>query len=199
MRTILVTAHGFNVRDNGAATTDRFRPYAEARGWTMIEADRGFEFLAAARSRFRNQQRAREIIETAPYAARVGSEPVRIIGLGHSDGCRKILNAAWIRPIFNRLIFINPALDSDAPMPPEVARVDVWHAPGDLAVTFAKCLAFHAWGDMGSIGYAGASRRVWNHNAIEVGGKVGFEFPSFRKHSRIFENLDLFGDLILSE
>lgn len=196
MKPVLITAHGFNVRDNGAATTDRFRSYAEARGYRFLEADRGFEFFAAARSRFRNELRARQIIEKLSDAEVLDGEH-EITGLGHSDGCRKLLNAAWLRPVFKRLIFLNPALDRNAPIPPEVERIDVWHAPGDLTVTLSKALLFHAWGDMGSVGYAGPCYRVRNHNAIEVGGKVGFEFPTFNKHSRIFENLDVFAPLVL--
>jgi hypothetical protein len=195
---ILVLSHGFNVRDNGAKTTDLFREPAEALGFRVVEADRGFEFLASARSRFQNEKRAREIVEKLDVC-NAGNGDETITGLGHSDGCRKLLNAAWLRPVFDRLIFINPALDRRAPIPPEVRRVDVWHCPGDLAVTLSKCLLFHAWGDMGSVGYAGTRVNVRNHNAIEVGGKHGFEFPTFRKHSRIFERLDLFAPSILAE
>lgn len=207
---ILVTVHGFNVRDNGAGTTDLFRAPAERLGYRVVEADRGFEFLAGARSRFLNEKRARDIVEKLDgyvrrnYPGGVHRDGLTphadITGLGHSDGCRKLLEAAWLRPMFRRLIFINPALDADAAIPPEVRRIDVWHVPGDLAVTAAKYLLWHPWGDMGAGGYRGnRTDVVTNHNAEEIGDELGVDFPMFNKHSRIFERLDVFATPILQE
>lgn len=187
MLTRLHVVHGFNVRDGGAQTVDRLRAHGEAARLFWHQHDYGRIGLCGVRDR--GLKIAREIARQV----RPGDW-----GLGHSNGCMELLEAAWQGARFDRLIFINPALDSDAPAPWHTRRIDVWHVPGDLAVTLARYLPFHPWGAMGSTGYTGRDARWRNFNARFVssfkGG--GFAFPFWNRHSAIFQHADFFGPLI---
>jgi len=153
-RAILV--HGFNVWDNGAGTVDRLEPYLEKAGFNVAQFDYGWIFLL--RVRLNNKRYARRL------AAMTQPEDVLI---GHSNGCNIITEAGWIGAHCRHAVFINPALDSDAPIPPRFGGVDVWHSPSDAPVRLARFLWFHPWGNMGARGYRGKDWRVRNFNKQE--------------------------------
>lgn len=146
MRAILV--HGYNVRDGGAGTTDGLRPLLEAAGYEVLEFDTGWRGLFMVR--FGNAKRARRL-------ARMIREGDLLIG--HSDGCNLINLASWClanssRPTPKFVVYINPALDRDTQLAPQIHRALVCHTPSDDVVKMAKLLPFHNWGDMGACGYS---------------------------------------------
>lgn len=139
--------HGFNVRDNGAGTTDTLRAHYEAEGFEVYEFDTGWRGLAMVR--FGNAKRARKL------AAMM--QPGDIL-IGHSDGCNLIDQAAWNRadsdpPEPAAVIYYNPALDVDAPLAPQVKGALVFHTDSDWVVKIAARLKWHPWGQMGATGY----------------------------------------------
>lgn len=148
-RAILV--HGFNVRDKGAGSIDRMEPYLRARNFQVAQFDYGWLFLLGVR------------LKTRKHARRLAAmSETGDVAIGHSNGCNLIIEAAWRGARFKRVVFINPALDSDTPLPPQIDRCDVWHSPSDKAVRFARFLWFHSWGQMGAVGYTGESSRYRN-------------------------------------
>ncbi len=166
--TQIVLAHGFNVHDGGQNTTDKLIPHLEAAGHQVIQADYGYFGLFGVR--FFNKHIAKVI---------AGMTPEDSIGIGHSNGCAILVEAARQDAPFKRLILINPALDRDTEFPEQIERVDVFHNMDDFVVTTSKWLPWHPWGDMGRLGYNGVSLRVVNHETkrrLNVSG-----------HSAVFE------------
>jgi hypothetical protein len=148
-RAILV--HGFNVRDGGAGSIDKLEPYLLFAGFDVAQFDYGWIGLLGAR--FGTRKHARRL------AAMTEPDDVAI---GHSNGCNVIVEAAWRGARFAHVVFINPALDADTALPPQIKRADVWHSPSDRAVRFARFLWFHPWGQMGATGYTGTDKRFRN-------------------------------------
>ena len=146
MRAILV--HGYNVRDGGAGTTGGLRPILEAVGYEVLEFNTGWRGLFMVR--FGSAKRARRL-------ARMIREGDLLIG--HSDGCNLINLASWClangsKPTPKFVAYINPALDRDAQLAPQIHRALVCYTHSDSVVKVAKLLPFHNWGDMGAHGYA---------------------------------------------
>lgn len=134
--------------------------------------------------RFATWKRARELAAMSRFGD---------AAIGHSNGCNLIIEAAWRGAQFRRVVFINPALDSDAPLPPSIQSAHVWHSPSDLPVRFAKFLWFHPWGDMGAKGFTGDDPRYINHDKENDYAKRS------RSHSDVFGEplLDYFAPLIV--
>jgi len=173
-RVILV--HGFNVRDKGADTIDRLRPYFEDRGYEVIEAIEGFRFLIGVR--LFNGRRAKKLASMI--------QPGDVL-IGHSDGCNIITMACKLlakRGGFPHMslpcVFYNPALDKDTWQHATVKKVLVFHTRSDKPVLFSKFLPFHNWGEQGRIGYFGP--QWYLHKNVEY-DRLGF--PGL-EHSYIF-------------
>lgn len=136
--------HGFNVRDGGKGSIAKLAPAFTSADFEVVTFAYGWLFLA--RVRFGTSKLARKLAASV----RPGD-----IGVGHSNGCNLLNEAAWLGAPFAHLVYINPALDSDAALAPQVKSLDVWHSPSDAAVRVARVLWFHPWGDMGAVGYQG--------------------------------------------
>ena len=144
-RVILV--HGFNVKDGGKGTTDGLRPHFAREGFKVLEFDTGWRFLAGVR--FGNAKRARRLARMI--------QPGDVL-VGHSDGCNLINLAAWqlagsgaAKPA--AVVYLNPALDADTQLAPQIKGALVFHTPSDWIVALASKLPLHPWGNMGQIGY----------------------------------------------
>ncbi len=148
----VVLCHGFNVRDGGKGTTDSLRGLVEACGHTVLEADYGLFGLFAVRYFSDN---------IASVVA--GMTPKGSVGVGHSNGCNILLQAAEQGASFDKLIFINPALDNDFIVPEQVKSVAVICNNEDNVVQLSKFIPFHRWGNAGKVGYKGGDGRVKNY------------------------------------
>jgi hypothetical protein len=145
--------HGFNVWDKGKGTTDKLRPHFEKRGFSVSEQDGGFRFLLGVR--FGTDRRAEELASVV--------RPGDIL-VGHSDGCNVIDEACWLLSSLNpdfrvRVVYINPALNSDKALAPIVDRALIFHTPSDKVVKWAALLPWHDWGSMGNDGYVQGKRQ----------------------------------------
>lgn len=182
-RVILI--HGFNVRDGGAGSILTLAPYFEAAGYRVKRFRYGFTFLLGVR--FLCRRFARLLYDMAEDGD---------IVVAHSNGCLIAMMAAEMDAEFSHMVFLNPALDRDCPLPAGVGRLDVWHSPSDLAVRAARWLLFHRWGDMGAIGYRGLhDKRIRSFNKER-------DFPiSSRGHSDVFTEprLSYFAPRIVAE
>lgn len=182
-RVILV--HGFNVRDNGDATVGRLAPYFEMAGFQVKRFRYGWLRLLWVR------------MLNNKFATALASmiEPGDVV-VGHSNGACLADMAAWKGAPIGQLVYINPALDRDAPLAPQVGFLHVWYSPSDQPVALARFLVKHRWGNMGATGYRGPySKRVANYNKE-------FDFPiKSSKHSDVFEPAKLadFGPRIVNK
>jgi len=152
-RVILV--HGFNVRDGGAGSIGKLSPFFERAGFEVVVFNYGWRGLLGVR--FGNKGVAKKLTSLV----RMGD-----VVVGHSNGaCVAHLAATLFAAPFGPCVYINPALDADALLAPQVPALDVWYSPDDGPVAFAKFLPWHPWGDMGARGYQGNyDPRIHNHN-----------------------------------
>lgn len=151
MTTVHLT-HGINVRDSGHGTIGKLSPYFQTEGMTPLLFSYGWVGLMGVW--FLNPRIVKQLIP------RVNAGDV---GIGHSNGCVLLLMASIYGAPFGKLIFINPALTSNAPHAPGcVKSIHVYCNDGDLAVKVAALLRMLApwapigdplWGDMGARGY----------------------------------------------
>lgn len=171
--------HGFNVWDGGKATVDRVQPLLRRCGYEVREMDYGWTGLLGVL--LRNDDRALELSKKVLSPS---------LGVGHSNGATLLHRASYCGAKFERLVYINPALDLDAVPAPSVRRVDVFHARDDHATWAAKWLPWSLWGDMGQQGYRGRDTRMrswdlWEYCAPPVGHSGVFSPRLFEQ----FENL----------
>jgi len=166
MGAIVVIVHGFNVDDpertvGGMATDLRHRVH-EVHKFRYGHA--GFLDVRVA-----NPNLAHALLSQIRSIQRLA--PGRdIIPIGHSNGCAIIHKAAELQQefLFNRCIYISPAIDRKAELPDLISRCDVMHNEGDNTVWWSKWLPFHPWGDMGQKGYRGIDVRYNNHDCSDV-------------------------------
>ncbi len=181
MKKRVILVHGFNVFDNGKNTIDRLGPYFKQFGYKVVQMDYGWVFLLGVRFfTHRHVKKLQKLIK-----------PGDLI-VGHSNGCNIINKVLWKKAPVEHVVYINPALNKDAPLAPQVKMVHVWHSDSDSPVRFATYLWHHPWGEMGSKGYKGCDKRYVNFNK-----EKDFELSS-SEHSDVFlvENLKYFGPLI---
>jgi len=188
-----VLVHGVNVRDGGRGTTDRLIPFLEAAGLDVLQYDYGWTFVLGAR--LWNGRRARRVRELAAHSADGA------VGVGHSNGCAVLWEACRRGAEFGSLVFINPALDRRAAIPPQVHQVDVFWTEDDVPTRISRFLPWNIWGDMGARGYRGQDARGVNwdmkHGIRQRTFEPGREVAGFRAayavegrkraHSRVFD------------
>ena len=145
-----ITLHGFNVSDGGRGTTDKLHSGLEDMGLEVVDFDTEWEFgiirdLISAR--MGNVKRARRLARML--------QPGDML-IGHSNGGCIIDIATWMVPCIPvGAIYINPALDRDAPISPGILELHVLHTPTDNVVGVARRLIGSRWGSMGRDGYMG--------------------------------------------
>jgi hypothetical protein len=175
MRRVFIV-HGFNVSDGGKNTTDGLMSYIKAAGWRPEPIDYGWFGLIQVRL---CKGGVAEIIKAA---ARKGD-----IGIGHSNGCAILMEAAQRGAQFTGLVLINPALDEDCKAPPQVRWIHVYHNREDSPVKWSRILLLHPWGAMGRHGYRGKDERYTNFDC----------YPDVKGHSDIFTKLETWGPRIV--
>lgn len=161
---IYVKVHGIKARDD-YDNLDSLDPWLEGQ---IIDADYGY--LPATFARIINPFLARMLRNMTPAGA---------IGVGHSNGCALLIKAAELGAPFKRLILINPALDSDAELPPQIEKCLVLANRHDHIVRAASVLPWHSWGAMGKTGYTGKDKRYTNIFTDET--------LSVKGHGAVFE------------
>lgn len=185
MQKLALLVHGFNVADEGKGSTDKLRPYFEAAGYTVCELDYSWTGLVGVS--LCDKKIAKVIAELAPRDADT-------VAVGHSNGCAILADASREGAEFDQMVFINPAINRDEQIGPQVKRIHVWHSPGDMAVKIGRFALPWAWGDMGAVGYRGKDQRFVNYDKSKI--------PPFSKsHSDMFEDakIKVFGPLIVEK
>lgn len=150
--------HGFNVSDLGGRTIDLVGPWLRNCGWKVGQVDYGWKFLLGVW--VGNPKEARNFAKVVSPGD---------IALGHSNGCSIIHRATvdYDAPL-DKVVYINPALDTDAAPGPQVREAHVFYAPDDMAVLAARFIPSVLWGSMGRDGYTGIDLRMWNHNLHQL-------------------------------
>jgi len=177
--------HGYRVADGGKATSDTLIPYLEMAGFPVHQHDYGWFGLMQVR--LLNGGVAEDILR----GTKVGD-----IGVGHSNGCAILADAADRGAPFAGLIFINPALDTGRVIERRVKWIHVYYNKGDVPVLISELLDWlpwnwnhkHPWGGMGRTGFTGHDRRYRN---VDCGsyGVAG--------HSDFFRRIEVMGPVLI--
>lgn len=178
----IVLAHGFNVRDSGKETTDKLLPYLKA--YNIQQADYGFLGLVGVR--LYNDNIAKLI---------AGMVNDSTTGIGHSNGCAILVDAAKQTDRIKRLILINPALDSDTEFPNSVEQITIICNSHDTTVKASKWLPWHVWGQMGKVGYTGENPLAVNYNSYVLFGVKGHSAVLQEKPQELVDFLQKVGKL----
>lgn len=177
-RVILI--HGFNVKDDGKATTGMLKTRLEERGYEVFDYQYGYLELLMVRFRMNFIAKMLKII----------SNPGDMI-IAHSNGCAITATAMEQGASFGNVVFIHPALDAkwEIPFSYSANKITVLYSEHDNTTRMAKWMRRlsplswfgkrHIWGAMGTYGAKSWDKRFENIN------------DNFR-HSEIFndDNLD---------
>lgn len=171
--------HGYNTFDGGASGVLQFVKQLEAAGLEPVPFQYGWTGLLGVR--FFNDDRARQLRRL------VGNE--QAVAICHSNGCTVGLMAAAFGAPFRNMVFLNPALDTDAIRPIHVGRIDVFHNGDDVATLISSLLLFHPWGSMGRRGYRGKDPGWINWDTIR-GERWQWEENLKRRTATILSTFD---------
>ena len=164
--------HGFNVSDGGKGSIDKIIKPLQSVGHEIVELDYG------------NWNRLRVRLANKPLANIIAKlvEPGSVL-IGHSNGACIAQMAAMAGARINQLILINPALDSDSPMPNGI-RCDVCYSPDDKVVELSRWIPWSPWGNMGRVGSTsgGINHNLEDITGNEIGHSSAFSEPLFHHH-----------------
>ena len=136
--------HGFNVKDDGAATTGAITDMLRADGFDVTEIHYGF--FHRMRVRLCNKGLAHVIADLV--------EPGSTC-IAHSNGGTLAYLACEFGAPFKNVSLVNPALDKNLALASQVENVQVWYAPHDKWTGLAKWIPNSLWGMQGRVGYKG--------------------------------------------
>ena len=144
MRKKIYLIHGFNVKDDGAATTGQIREMLEGQGYDVIEIKYGW--WHRLRVRWCNKGLAKAIASM--------TEPGSYC-IAHSNGGALAYLAAEEGAQWKKVVLVNPALDEKKALADHIQGVQVWYAPHDKWTGIAKWIPNSVWGAQGRKGYTG--------------------------------------------
>lgn len=137
------------IRTNGRASTDRLLAEVASRGWATRDVDYPRVNILTARSRARQRDRARYLLE-----AHTPGDAV----LAHSYGALVTMRAMEMGAEFSIVFFFGAALDDDETFPfLGMQQLFNVHTPSDCALALGNLLVAHDFGEMGKSGYRGPS------------------------------------------
>ena len=172
--------HGFNVKDDGAASVDTIRSYFEFRGYDVCDIDYGYF------KRFRVRLCNKSIAKVMSTLVEPGSTCI-----AHSNGGTLAWLACEYGAPFKNVVLVNPALDSKKVLAKQVQKAQVWYSPTDKWTKLAKYIPNSIWGAQGRTGYTGPEdARYENINEDKIFGKTGHSGIWQKEESRlIFTNM----------
>lgn len=164
--------HGFNVRDDGAATTGSIRTMLEADGFDVSEIHYGW--FHRLRVRLCNKSIAHVVADLV--------EPDSTV-IAHSNGAAIVYEAVKHGAPFKNAVLVNPALDKNLALGDQVEKVQVWYAPHDKWTGMARYIPNSIWGAQGRLGYTGEDPRYTQFDEEALLGRFQDE------HSGLFSSL----------
>jgi len=159
--------HGFNVKDQGKNTTNKLEPYLDTMEYDIEIFSYGWLGLMGVF--YLNPRIVKQLLNKVHDGD---------IAYCHSNGCLIAHMAAKFGAPFSVLVYINPALKANIPLPENVDKIIVIHTEHDQAVKMATWLRSlmpwapigdRLWGDMGARGYQLGDYRDSDFNP---GGKL---------------------------
>jgi len=148
----IVLIHGFNVKDAGAGTVDKLRPYLEGMGYECESDAADYGYIKLWWVRLRKHSAIIRIINALHTADVV---------VAHSNGFNyaiKALSFILFRPIV--LIGLSPAASTRVKFPMSVSSGYVFFTRSDFWVWVSGFLPWLDWGRLGQHGYKGTDPRI---------------------------------------
>lgn len=179
--------HGFNVRDGGADTVEKLRPYLKADPDSGIVKSWKYGWFGLVSVLFKNATVAKKLKQS--HSQIFASKPCNAVG--HSNGCAILLRAAQQGMEFDTMLLINPALNVNTVFPANIKQIIVVHTENDVPtrvarwfdrIPFIGLLVPNAWGAMGAYGYEGPDLRVMSLDLTDI----------LDGHSDLFEDKNAF-------
>lgn len=173
--------HGFNVRDGGAGTVDKFIDSVAKYECKSVEFEYGWLGFLGVR-----------IAGGALSSVLAKLGEAQDFAIAHSNGCCIVHRALQKGLKLKFAIYIAPALDADVEIPfDSVERIYVLHSTNDFPVRIAKYIPLHPWGSMGN---EGAERTKQGYKNIDcssfaAGHSDYFLKPAWNKTKRIVESI----------
>lgn len=177
--------HGI-LNDNGKESTDKLKPFLYDVGFSVVEVDYGYIGLGSVRP----------VNDAVSRAVAAMAEPYSY-AVGHSNGCVLIHSATHQGAHFEKIVYINPALESSLAPSLLCKNCFVYHSRDDATVDYAKLAIGHYGGNMGCTGYAGKDLRVKNINLNEL---LSVDVLK-NAHNAVFHepNLSIFADDVIHQ
>ncbi len=159
--------HGFNVSDGGDGSVNLLKPILREYddGHLLIHQYRRLGLFGVLRHNTRISKALKHRVKS------MNEKGFTVNAVGHSNGCALIVEAARHGAVFDSVILINPALNTNIVFPLTIKNILVVHTKHDKATRIARFfdviplverLIPDIWGAMGAVGYKGLDRRVHN-------------------------------------
>ncbi len=147
----IVLVHGFNVRDGGANSIDKFAFELRQLGYTVDIDEADYGYFSLLKIYFGSK---REVVRRL-----MGAFKDADIIITHSNGANfanKALNEMPSRFDGNQvLVHFSPALNRRTKIPYSITHQFVYHTRKDWIIRLSTWLPMLPWGRMGAMGYKG--------------------------------------------
>ena len=139
-----ILIHGWAVGDGGEKGLGPLADALRARGQEVLMPSYGRVISPWSTSK-----------QSTKFAQNVSTaiQPGDIV-VGHSNGARVARELSFYAPLIRTMVWLNPALETDALPARSVKRCLVVHGTRDWVVMIARWLPGSIWGAMGRLGYA---------------------------------------------
>lgn len=168
----IIIVHGIHTNDSDGWMDYLVHAFNNG-GWNAAKWTYGYAY--AVLTRFQNPGRARALADLI--------QPGDVV-LGHSNGCCLAYLASQLGAPIGGAILLNPALDTDKVMAPQVPWVNLYPNRHDEAVKYAGLWPAHPWGAQGR---AGISVKDTRYKTVWTDEGAG-EAPAVQGHSAVLAN-----------
>lgn len=154
--TLIIFVHGFNVRDGGAQTVDRFAPFFKGLGYNVETDSADYGYFSLFMVRFNKHSAVVRIANAIRAAEATGK---RVIIVSHSNGSNYTNKALRLLArsghAMNNIIEVrlSPALNRTTAT--YASKCTVFYSRTDIWPWLSSLLFLHPWGGQGTFGYKG--------------------------------------------
>jgi len=166
---IIITLHGYNVRDGGVGSVDTFYDCLVDCGHRVKTGYADYGWMGILGTRFGGIKRVAKAL--AEKLSQDSSLDEDVCLLCHSNGLAIAQEVIKHTSKVHTIVAFNGALDQDAPFAGTVERVINFYAPADQVLRWGAWLRpGHVWGRAGQAGLTSDDERIENYIMEDVKG-----------------------------
>lgn len=183
---IIITLHGYNVRDSGEGSVDTFFDQLAACGHRVKTAYADYGWMGLIGTRFGGNEKVAKSLAEKLEGDFEDSD--KVVLLCHSNGLAIAHECVKHTNKIDTIVAFNGALDQDAEFSTTVNRVINFYAPEDGVLKWGAWLRLgHSWGRAGQAGLTSSDPRIENHKMEDVKSHSAvFKVKSLRKKYSTF-------------